>query len=157
MIPVFGELDDFQYLFLLEITESRDNVLSLTVQEGSPLGDPISVNVAGVDLGPAMRIGSTDQSRIFKIVWTQYVGYSVINESYALPDDSEVSSGGHFRLYSKSRFLDYVARATFACGEYPGPLRHWWVATENQIINVVSVKDPEIRQVGASPHPIHVH
>ena len=54
----------------------------------------------------------------------------MINKAYGTNDDSEVSTGRHFRLYSKSRFLDYVAKATFASGEYPGPLHRRCVGTE---------------------------
>ena len=62
MIPVFGEIDDFEYLFIREIQEIGENALS---------------------------------------------------------------------------FLDYVARATFASNEYPGPLRHWCVGSENHVVDVV--------------------
>ncbi len=29
MTPTFGEPDDFEYLFLVELTEPRDNILSV--------------------------------------------------------------------------------------------------------------------------------
>ncbi len=63
----------------------------------------------------------------------------------------------HLRVYTKSHFLEYLSHSTFACAEYPGPLRHWCIGTENQIIDVVSVEAPEIKQVGGTVRPIHVH
>jgi hypothetical protein len=154
---VFGEADDFEFLFLLEIEEPEENVLSLTVREAAALGEAVPVHVAGVDLGPARRIGATKESPSFTVVWSRYVAYSVRNESYATTDESEACAGKHFRLYTKSNFLDYVARATFACDECPGPLRHWCVGTESHIIDVVSATDPEIKHVAGSPQPSHVH
>lgn len=70
------------------------------------------------------RIEVTDESAAFEVVWNKYVAYSVMNESFAAADEQERFTGNRIRLYSKSRFMDCVARASFACDEYPGPTQH---------------------------------
>ena len=59
----------------------------------------------------------------FAVFWRLYVGYTVLNESYASVDEEELGEGVRFRIYSKSRFIDFMSRATFASDEYPGPTR----------------------------------
>ena len=56
-------------------------------------------------------------------------------------------SGRFFRIYSKSTFLDYVSRATFASEQYPGPLSHVGLICQNHIVDVVSTKSPAIRRL----------
>jgi hypothetical protein len=90
---------------------------------------------------------------MFEIVWNSYVGYSVLNESYATPSDDERGDGNRFRTYSKSRFMQFISQATFACDDYPGPMRHYCVGCEDHILHVVSVDPPTVRRVGNSDSP----
>ncbi len=87
--------------------------------------EEVTIRFAGTEMGTGHLVRSTANSRLFEIVWDFYVAYSVTNESYTTRDESEVFSGRFARLYSKSHFLDYISRATFACKEYPGPLQHF--------------------------------
>jgi len=80
-------------------------------------------------------------------MWASYVGYTVLNESFASASDDELFEGRRFRIYSKSAFLDYMSRATFASEEFPGPTRHYCVACEDQIVQVLSVEPPAIEKL----------
>jgi hypothetical protein len=84
---------------------------------------------------------------IFEIVWRHYVGYSVLNESYAAVDDAEQYEGIRFRIYSKSHFIDYMALESFASDDYPGPTQHYCVACEDHIVNVLSVEVPAVQRL----------
>ena len=76
-----------------------------------------------------------------------------LNESYACPPDAEQSySGKRFRIYSTSHFRDYLSRSTFATDEYPGPLRHFEICCEAQIVNVVSTVSPTITVTAPRAH-----
>jgi len=104
--------------------------------------------VGGVRMTDLHPVKSTDASRVFEIIWDRYVAYSVRNESFVTPDDFEESAWGRrVRLYSRSHFLEYVSRATFACDEHPGPLQHVGVHCENHIVDVVSAHAPRIRRL----------
>ena len=90
------------------------------------------------------RVESTTSSRIFEIVWDHYVAYSVRNESFARGDEQDVSVGRTFRIYSRSRFLDFIGYATFVSDGYPGPVQHICIGCEDHIIDVVSTQGPRV-------------
>ena len=81
-----------------------------------------------------------------------YVAYSVVNESFASVDDSELFTGHLFRNYSKSRFLDYVGVATFASDDFPGKLRHYGVNCLNHFVDIVSATEPIISVIRDGPN-----
>jgi hypothetical protein len=121
--------------------------LRVAVAEGLPAGPPASIEVGGAIIPNCTPIETTDESRVFEIVWRHYVGYTVLNESYADVSDEECFEGTRFRIYSKSHFIDYMFRATFASDEHPGPTRHYCVACEDHILHVLSVDAPAVQRV----------
>jgi hypothetical protein len=106
------EIDSCSFLFLREIEEGQ----------AGPI--PVSIEVGDTAITDCHAVSSTEQSRMFEVVWNRYVAYSVRNESFVAFDHSEVAHGSRFRVYSKSHFLDFVRSATFATEEYPGPRLH---------------------------------
>ena len=141
------EINDCKRLFLSEIEELGHNSLRVVVAEGLPAGPPKTIEAGGVTIPNCTPIEVIDESRIFEVVWDLYVGYTVLNESYASVDKEERGEGSRFRLYSKSRFIDYMSRATFACDDYPGPTRHCCLACEDHILHVLSLDAPVIRKI----------
>jgi len=138
-------VDSFHALFLREISEPAPNRLRLILEEATAGEETISMKVGGTvieDLHPVRRTG-----RFFVLEWSNYVAYSVRNESFASPDSArEVRESGSFlRIYGKSTFLEFVSEATIASAEYPGPLIHVCVVAEMHVIDVVSVQLPETR------------
>jgi hypothetical protein len=94
------------------------------------------------------RIEVTEKSRTFELLWNGYVAYSVLNESFASADDDAAHyEGRRFRVYSKSSFIDYVARVSFACDDYPGPAQHYQVVCEHHILDVISTAPPIVQQL----------
>jgi hypothetical protein len=142
-----SEMDSCKYLFLREISEPRDNRLRLLIEEAAPSGAPATLKLPGLTLTGCRAIESTSASRLFEVIWDTYVAYSVRNESFASQDGAAMFSGRFFRIYSKSTFLDYVSRATFASEQYPGPLSHVGLICQNHIVDVVSTKSPAIRRL----------
>jgi hypothetical protein len=76
-----------------------------------------------------------------------YIGYSVLNESITNLDDYEEFEGKAFRIYSKSRYLDYINVSTFASNDYPGPYKHYGIACLNHIIDIISTEEPIIKEI----------
>jgi hypothetical protein len=146
-----AELDACASLHLREISEPSQNSLRLLIEEAEVMPEEVAIRVAGTEMGTGHLVRSTANSRLFEIVWDNYVAYSVINESYATPSESEAFSGRFARCYSKSCFLDYVSRATLACKEYPGPLRHFGIVSECHVVDVVSTGIPRVRQLRPRP------
>lgn len=84
-----------------------------------------------------------DKSIIYEITFDSYVAYSTRWESYTTWDEEEeFSFGKNYRVFSKSKFLDYITNSTFASGviEY----NHYGVYCEWQIIDIASMNSPTI-------------
>ncbi|MFZ0814456.1 MAG: hypothetical protein WAM78_02995 [Candidatus Sulfotelmatobacter sp.] len=146
-----AELDTCASLYLREISEPRQNSLRLLIEEAEVMPEEVAIRIAGTDLGTGHLVRSTASSRLFEIVWDNYVAYLVTNESYAMPSESEKFSGRLARHYSTSPFLDHISHATVACNEYPGPLRHIGIVSECHIIDVVSTGLPRITHMRPRP------
>ena len=132
-------------LFVSEIQELEYNGLRIVVREGLPGGEAGPLQVGDAVISGGTRIEVTEESQTFELVWSRYVAYSVLNESFASVDDEELYEGTRFRVYVQSRFIDYVSRASFACADYPGPTQHYAVVCENHVVNVISTVQPTIQ------------
>ena len=85
--------------------------------------------------------------RIFELIWASYIGYSVENESFALPEPAgSVGEGTMLIVYSKSVYLDYLAKTTFANDDYPGPFQHYAIRCLGHIVNIASCSEPVVRE-----------
>jgi hypothetical protein len=145
---LLAEIDSCRYLALREITELGSNSLRLRVEEELPSPEAVSIEIGGTIISDCHSVRRTKDSQTFDIVWKSYVSYMVTNELFSPMDGPEqVSSGRQLRIYTKSHFLDFVSRTTIASSEYPGPLQHIAIITNDHIIDVVSVEDPHIRKI----------
>jgi hypothetical protein len=155
---LLAELNSCAYLFLRVIEEPTDNQLRIVIEEASVSSRVVSRDVCGVEFSDLRPIESTPLSRLFEITWNSYVAYSVRNESFTTMDDYEqIKFGRLAAVYTKSRFLDYVAGGTFACEDHPGPICHIGVNCQNHILDVASAELPVVRHLRphtAEPQPI---
>lgn len=151
MNPV-EELLACKYLYLHEIVEPEENGLRLIVREAQ-IGEPPTQAVLDAESNPEIRrmlsesrgIEHRPGCKVFEIYWPNYVGYSVRDESYALPEpDTSEGTGRLFVEYTRSLYLEYLSRATFADSDYPGPFKHWALYCQNHCVDVASTKEPTI-------------
>jgi hypothetical protein len=143
-----AQINGSTYLYLRTLSEPKDNELEIVLEEaGSGPKDGIS-EIRG-PFSETRPIVHGPNDRVFKVSWKSYVAYSIRNESYVVKDDYEQFEGGLFVIFSRSRYLDFVAKSTFASDDYPGPIKHWGIFCLNHIIDVVSVHAPEIEIVRA--------
>jgi hypothetical protein len=147
-LPKLSQVIDSCYsIFVRQIFEPHENVLEVVVQEAAVGSESVSVKLGAASI-EGKRIESNESSRIFHLRWNHYIAYGVRNESFVTADDSETLVAGRLlRIYSKSTFLEYVSRATFASHEHPGPYAHFEIVSEDHIIDVVSTEGPEISLV----------
>lgn len=135
-------------LFLRNIAEPHENGLRLLLEEASPRSGPTESRlIGGVEITGLRAIESDERSRLFELRWDQYIAYNVTNESYAAADKDSLYEGKLIRVYSKSPFLEFIRKATFATEEYCGPLLHVCVCAENHIVDVVATKLPVVTQM----------
>src|SRR3954467_13453473 len=121
---IHRQLDSCKWLYLRELSEPEENALRIVLEEAKP-GSPEDIEIVGTIIKGTRPIESDQSCQLFEAMWPNYVAYSVRNESYTSWDESEEWEGNSFRIYSKSHFLNYVAKGTFASNEYPGPLQHY--------------------------------
>jgi hypothetical protein len=107
--------------------------------EASAFGGQFSEILKG-----ASPVEPTAGCRTFELVWDRYVAYLVTEELVGSGGDhgDEVYTGKLFRVYSKSHFLDYLARDT---GGHFEPIMHYKLICQNHLIDVASYGPPEVR------------
>ncbi|HVK53935.1 MAG TPA: hypothetical protein VM532_02795 [Burkholderiales bacterium] len=152
MTSEINALQACKYLYLHSIAESDEGGIRLIVHEATSSG-PVDHGILAAETQPEVRkllaqcsaIVHGPGCKVFTITWATYIGYSVENESYALPEPpTSVSVGRLFIEYTKSVYLEYLAKRSFASAEYPGPFKHWAVHCLDHIINVASTEQPTI-------------
>jgi hypothetical protein len=142
-----AEIESCEFLWLTQIEELDHNGLRLVLEEGIANPEATSTTIGNITIGDCHRVEKTDSSRIFEVVWKLYVAYSIRNESYTQRDEYDMSNGRQFRIYSKSRYLDFIGHATFVSDGYPGPIQHIGIGCEDHIVDVVSTQGPLITRL----------
>jgi hypothetical protein len=94
----------------------------------------------------AAPIESVDGCLAFRFFWKRYTAFLVTEECVAGGGEfaDETYEGNLIRRYSKSHFLDHLARDT---GGHTGPLLHYKIVSENHVVDVVSETEPDIEVI----------
>jgi hypothetical protein len=155
-------LNSTRYLYLREIAEPRDNSLRVVVQEA--VVNPGGISRSHPDLPElakmlesASPIESTETCRTFELTWRHYVAYLVTENCVGScgRDDDEIYTGKLFRVYTKSHFLEHLARDT---GGHTEPILHFKLICLNHLIDVAAYVAPEFKQAGPeSKTPTLIH
>lgn len=149
-----NSLDSVKYLYLRELSETRDNSLRLVVDEAvrtpsvASRADTIGHLPELTEiLKDAEAIETTQSCRTFELTWKHYVAYLVTEECVGSCGkyDDETFGGNLFRMYTKSHFLDHLGRDT---GGHTEAIRHYKLICLNHLIDVAAYAPPEVRQVG---------
>ena len=143
----FDEINKHKYLYLTDIGEPDENELRLVIEEAKAAGEREDLKIGETTIEGTRAILSTDDCAAYEITFEDYIGYSVLNESYVSGDDSEISEGRLFCIYTKSHYLDYIHNGTFASDDYPGPFKHYGFNCLNHIVDVASMSEPKIKQI----------
>lgn len=146
-MEIFDEINAIRYCYLARLGEEGDNKLRIVLEEARADG-PMVEHRLGSRNHPikAKAIETTPGCARFYIYFDSYVAYAVRNESYAQNAKSDVYEGHFAAIYSRSLFLDFVAEATFATSNYPGPFVHYGFSTLNHVVDVVACKPPAVER-----------
>jgi hypothetical protein len=127
------QIDRQEWLYFREIAEPDINVLRIVIQGAKTSNETYDLDLGKAQIKDVHPIVSDETCDAYEIVFRTYIAYAVLNESYASIDESEESTGKYFRVYSKSRFLDYLRSASFATEDYPGKFNtmrlHVWITS----------------------------
>ncbi|WP_170396299.1 hypothetical protein [Ruegeria arenilitoris] len=120
---------------------------------------PINQSLLVVDIAAAIRgseqgsVGGIDgvypleiklESDALRLRFYDFVAYSVTAEMFTQQGNQEASVGGWLRIFSKSFYLEFVERSTWATSGFPGDLIHYQINTLDHTIDVVTSNPPEI-------------
>jgi hypothetical protein len=153
--PELTFLDSAKYLYLRELAEPRDNSLRLVVQEAVANPDSLArphpeLPELAELLTEVSPIESDATCRTFELTWTDYVAYLVTEEFVGSCGkyDDQVFTGSAFRVYTKSHFLEHLARDT---GGHTGEIFHYKLTCLNHLIDIAANGPPEVKLVRQSP------
>jgi len=158
MESAIDALRSCEYLYLGAISEPGSNDLCIEVLEArvgeaateADVADEQDERLRSLLLGSS-PIEHFDDCRTFSLYWSTYICYGVVNESYSSGEPETRKGKGRLLVeYENSNFLDYLAVATFATEDYPGPYRHWAIQCLNRTIDVASQVQPVVRELRRS-------
>jgi hypothetical protein len=144
--PIWQQIDSAVYLFLYKLFEPRDNSLTIILEEAIANTSKSGPTVlpGGLTLpGDSSPIEPTDECRVFRFHWKNYVSYCVTEEMHGSTGkyEEEAYSGKLIRIYSKSNFLDFLEKNT---GAHSDAYQHYQIACLNHVIDVAATSLPEI-------------
>lgn len=127
---LFDQINTHKYLFLNKSLIEKDRELVLWISEAGN------------------EVGSQENDKQYKVIFDNYIAFSFINESYSLEDDTEQFTGRLLKIYSKSKFSDYVENSTVDV-EFINEksYQHYEFACLNNIIDVISSEKPVIEEI----------
>jgi hypothetical protein len=85
----------------------------------------------------------------FRFYWNRYTAFLITEECVAGGGqyEDEAYEGNLFRIYSKSHFLEHLARDT---GGHTAPLIHYKIISENHVVDVAAEIQPEFEILSSS-------
>jgi len=148
----FDLLNQAEHFYLREIGEPRDNSLRLVIEEAvtNRNGKPRSVLGELPELQALRESASPIESvagcRCFELIWDQYAAYLVTEELAGTGGncEDEVYEGKRYRIYTKSNFLDHLAKDV---GEALDPIQHYKLICLNHLIDIAAAKPPRVTQI----------
>ncbi|MEK3720572.1 hypothetical protein [Paenibacillus sp. FSL H8-0034] len=144
---MFNDLMELKDIFFFGLTEPHANSLRVFFSKSRLSDTPEPLKAGDKVFGDLYQINIDENSPIIQIDFDTYIAYSIRNESYTSWDDYEEFEGNVFRIYKKSRYLDFVTLGTFATEIYPGPFLHYGISCLDHIVDIVSDSEPIISEV----------
>jgi hypothetical protein len=148
------QLNSIQCLYLRGLSEPQDHSLKIIVEEAVISHSGVAnshpefhpeLQAVRKDASP---IESVEGSRVFRLYWKRYAAYLVTEELVGSNSvtgyDDESFTGSVLRVYTRSHFLDHLARDT---GVHTDPLQHYKLVCLDHLIDVASYGPPEVREV----------
>ncbi|SDO23189.1 hypothetical protein SAMN04487897_11060 [Paenibacillus sp. yr247] len=142
----YKDLKELKDVFFFGHTEPEVNSLRLYFSK-SKTGEAEPLIIGEKNFGDSYPINVDKNSPVIQIDFETYVAYSIRNESFTTWDDYEEFEGKIFRIYKKSRYLDFITVGTFASEDFPGPFKHYGISCFDHIVDVVSVSEPVINEI----------
>lgn len=144
----FDEVNESGYGFLTKLKEmsGNRNSLLLNIQAQKKSAKEEYIIISGKSMGPMRRIFTDGTCAKYEIYFAHYISYNVYNESYIVQNE-DIYIGTTLRIYSKSKYLDFITEFTTADYIWPGELKHYAVLSQNHVVDIVSTFEPIIKRL----------
>lgn len=143
----YEDLMGLKNIYLASIGEPRDNHLRLAFNRSKLSEVSKTININGIEIRDSYSLDIDTTLPLIQLDFEWYIAYSVINEGYTVMDDFEEFEGEVFRIYNKSRYLDFIKLGTISSDDYPGPFKHYGIVCLNHIIDIVSTTEPIVKEI----------
>lgn len=135
-------LDTLDYVYLTSIEEPRSKTVEITIEQAS--ASDFDEDIESLGISVQSHETTLEPPGCYRIVFTDYVAYCVRNESLARNDTEEAFSGAIARVFTRSRFLDYLS-ATMFVSDAPGT--HYGLLCLDHVVDVVTPTAPTITEI----------
>jgi len=143
---IFKDLNQYKYLFQQNIHCTDENRLTICLKIGKVSEETEDFVFNGITINDTRPI-LEDNTGSIRVWFPSYVAYNVRWETYLVWSEYDEFTGRIVREYSKSRYLEYVKNDTFASDEWPGKLRHFGICCGWEIIDIISIDEPQVEMV----------
>lgn len=143
----YHSLMSIKYIEFYGLTEPATNSLRMYFARCKVSDTPEDLIIGDKIIKGTYQITVDMDLPILQMDFESYIAYSITNESFTSWDDYEIFDGKAFRIYTKSRYLDFIKEHTFAhqvCGDVYPHLTHYGIVCLNHIVNIVSTTAPSI-------------
>ena len=120
----YTDLKELQDVFFFGLIEPEVNQLRLSF-----------CNSKASDIAQPLMDGEK-RSPIIQVDFHSYIAYSIRNEFFTSWDDYEEFDGNTFRIYKKSRYLDF-----------PKPYKHYGICCIDHVVDIISTSEPVVREI----------
>ncbi|WP_088044683.1 hypothetical protein [Bacillus sp. EAC] len=136
------------YHYLDKIEEPDINSLRISINRCKVNENSEDLVVDDKIISDVHSIEIDEKLPLIQLNFDSYVSYSVINESFTVLDDYEIFEGNSFRIFKKSRYIDFINIGTIAKDIfYEETYTHYQIACLNHIVDVISFNEPQIIEI----------
>ncbi|WP_339271076.1 hypothetical protein [Paenibacillus sp. FSL R5-0470] len=131
----YTDLKELQDVFFFGLIEPEVNQLRLSFckSKASDIAEPL--------------MDGEKSSPIIQVDFHSYIAYSIRNEFFTSWDDYEEFDGKTFRIYKKSRYLDFISNGIFASKDFPKPYKHYGICCIDHVVDIISTSEPVVREI----------
>jgi hypothetical protein len=136
------------YNYLSSLIEPETNSLRIFVERCRVSQQGEDIELGKHIIKDVHQIEVDEELPIVQLEFCSYVSYSIINESFTVLDDYEIFEGYSFRIFKKSRYLDFINKGTIVKDIFPEEeLVHYEIACLDHIIDVISFNEPKVTEI----------
>lgn len=147
------EINQYKYIFLVSLQDNNDSQLHIQISISNVRPSTQEDNQDLINKIPKIKsiisnsnIIEMDKSTIYDIYFQGYFSYNIRYESRILYEDYEISNLV-FRVYEKSKFLDYFIPNTILFDDENDKIKHYQICCEWQVIDIISNEPPTITKI----------